>query len=187
MPKSDIPELVAAAQTIENDQRRLEELADGLGKTKLQSEKTIGRAARELQSALEQQEQLALSLRALGEAMGRMQERQQSAVAKLGARAVEIQTRRTRLSELMLRYAALGSRAAELLESMSTSLEAEDKSAAVSGADAKLVVVVDEASALAKDAREEDFTELAHEADVLKQKFHAVRVQLGAARKASSN
>ena len=63
----------------------------------------------------------------------------------------------------------------------------KDKSAAVSGADAKLVVVVDEASALAKEAREEDFTELAHEADVLKQKFHAVRVQLGAARKASSN
>ncbi|HEY1956003.1 MAG TPA: hypothetical protein VGH28_10320 [Polyangiaceae bacterium] len=183
----DLAELVAAAQAIENDQRRLEELAEGLGKTKLQSEKTISRAARELQGALEQQEQLAKSLRVLGEAMMHMQERQQGAVEKLGARAVEIQTRRSRLSELMLRYAALGTKAAELLESMSTSLEAEDKAAAVSGADAKLVAIVEEAATLAKEARDEDFTELAHEADVLKQKFHGVRMQLGTASKSSVN
>ena len=183
----DIPELVAAAQAIEDDQRRLEELADALGKTKLQSEKTISRAARELQSALEQQEQLATSLRVLGEAMVHMQERQQAAVSKLGARAVEIQTRRGRLSELMLRYAALGTKASELLQAMATSLEAEDKAAAIAGADAQLVTIVDEATALAKEARDEDFIELAHESDVLKQKFHAVRMQLGSARKTSVN
>ena len=186
MPK-DTAELVAAAQAIENDQRRLEELADALPKTKLQSEKTISRAARELQTALEQQEQLAKSLRLLGEAMVKMQERQQSAVEKLGARAVEIQTRRGRLAELMLRYAALGSKAAELLETMSTSLEAEDKAAAVAGADAKLATIVDEAAALAKEARDDDFIELSHESDVLKQKFQGVRNRLGAARKSTVN
>lgn len=187
MPKAETPELVAAAQAIEDDQRRLEDLAVSLVRTKLQSEKTIGRAARELQEALEQQEQLAGSLRVLGEAMVHMQERQHAAVAKLGERAVEIQTRRQRLSELMLRYAALGSRAAELLETMSSSLDAEDRAAAVTSADEKLGAVVGEAASLAKDARDEDFTELAHEADVLKQKFQAVRTQLGVARKADVN
>ena len=72
MPKGDVPELVAAAQTIENDQKRLEELARALQKTKLQTEKNINRAARELQEALGQQESLAVSLQALGQAMVRM-------------------------------------------------------------------------------------------------------------------
>jgi len=173
------PELVAAAETIETEQQRLEELADALAKTKLQTEKTISRAARDLQAALEQQETLANSLRGLGEAMLRMQERQQAAVAKLGARANEIQLRRTRLSELMLAYAALGAKAAELVETMSTSLEAADKATAIAEADGKLVAIVAEAAGLAKTARDEDFTELAREADVLKQKFDGVRVQLG--------
>ena len=52
----------------------------------------------------------------------------------------------------------------------------------MSAADEKLQGIVAEATALSKDAREEDFTEVAHEADVLKQKFHAVRTQLGTAK-----
>jgi chromosome segregation ATPase len=179
MPKGDVPELGAAAQTIENDQKRLEELARALQKTKLQTEKNINRAARELQEALGQQESLAVSLRALGQAMVRMQERQQAAVNALSERATEIQTRRMRLSEHMIRYATLGSKAAELLEAMSAALGQPTQSQAVAEANAKLDAVVEEAAALSREARDEDFTEVAHEADVLKQKFQAIRTQLG--------
>lgn len=180
MPK-ETSELVLAAQTIESEQRRLEDLAQSVQKTKLQSEKTINRAARELQEALEQQEQLANSLRALGEAMVNMQARQQAAVSSLSERAVEIQSRRQRLSQLMLAYAALGSKAAELLQTMSASLELADRAGAVADAEKSLSAVVEEAAALSRTARDEDFTEIAHEADVLKQKFHAVKLQLGTA------
>ncbi len=179
MPK-DTSELVVAAQTIENDQRRLEDLAYALEKTKLQSEKTINRAGRELQEALEQQEQLAVSLRALGQAMAKMQERQQAAVAALRTRAEQIQARRARLAELMMRYAALGAKAAELLQTVSATLESADKQAAITIAQDHLSPVIEEATALSKTAREEDFTEIAHEADVLKQKFQAIKNQLGA-------
>lgn len=183
----DTPELVAAAEAIEAEQQRLEELAADLHKTKLHSEKAIGRAARDLQAALEQQEKLAQSLRALGEVMVRMQDRQQAAVTKLGERAVELQARRERLSELMLAYAALGSKAAELLTTMSSSLEGSGKQAAVTAADAKLAAIVADATALATTARGEDFPELARESDVLKQKFDAVRAQLVAAAKTNTN
>lgn len=176
MPK-DTSELIIAAQLIEQDQRRLEDLAYGLEKTKLQSEKNISRAQRELQEALAQQEQLANSLRTLGAAMSKMQERQLAAVSALSTRAQEIQTRRGRLSELMLRYAALGSKAAELLQTVSTTLEANDKAAAVATAQEHITPIIEEAVALAKTAREEDFVDVAHEADVLKQKFQQIKNQ----------
>ncbi|HSQ64972.1 MAG TPA: hypothetical protein VLM85_17235 [Polyangiaceae bacterium] len=177
-----VPELVAAAQTIEDDQKRLEELAHALHKTKLQNEKHIARAQRELTEALEQQDALATSLRALGAAMANMQERQQAVVTALAARAHEIQTRQARLGELMLGYAALGAKAAELLQAIAESLEAADKSAALVSARERIEPIVEEATALAKTAREEEFTDVAHEADVLKQKFQQIRAQLGAAK-----
>ncbi len=185
MAKADIPELVAAAQTIENHQKRLEELARALQKTKLQTEKNISRAARELQDALAQQEELAVSLRALGEAMLHMQERQQAAVNALSDRAVEIQARRMRLSELMIRYASLGSKAAELLESMSATVVGQGaQGEAVVQATKRLDSIIEEAKSLSREAREEDFTEVAHEADVLKQKFQNIRNQLSSAKNA---
>ncbi len=179
MPK-ETAELVLAAQTIENDQRRLEDLAYALEKTKLQSEKTINRAGRELQEALQQQEQLAVSLRALGQAMANMQERQQAAVTALRSRAEQIQARRARLAELMMGYAALGAKAAELLQTISATLDAADKETAVATAQEHIAPVIEEAASLAKTARDEDFTEMAYEADVLKQKFQAIKNQLGA-------
>ena len=181
-----VPELVAAAQTIEEDQKRLEDLAHALHKTKLQNEKHIARAQRELTEALEQQDALATSLRALGAAMANMQERQQAAVTALAARAQEIQARQARLGELMLRYAALGAKTAELLQGISDSLEATDRIAALGKANGLLEPIVEEATALAKTAREEDFTDVAHEADVLKQKLQQIRVQLGAVKAATN-
>lgn len=181
MPK-ETSELVIAAQKIETDQQRLEDLAYGLEKTKLQSEKHIGRAARELQDALAQQEALAVSLRELGAAMAKMQERQLAAVTALSSRAQEIQTRRLRLSELMTEYATLGQKAGELLQKISETLDAADKSAAVDVANKTLAPIIEEATTLSKTAREEDFVDVAHEADVLKQKFQNIKNQLATAK-----
>ena len=181
MPK-ETSELVLAAQKIEADQQRLEDLAYALEKTKLQSEKHISRAARELQDALAQQEELAVSLRALGAAMAKMQERQLAAVTALSSRAQEIQTRRLRLSELMTAYASLGQKAGELLQTIADTLDAADKGAAVDAAHKALVPIIEEATTLSKTAREEDFADVAHEADVLKQKFQGIKNQLSTAK-----
>jgi len=186
MPK-ETSELVLAAQKIESEQQRLEDLAYGLEKTKLQSEKHIGRAARELQDALAQQEELAVSLRALGTAMAKMQERQLAAVTALSVRAQEIQTRRLRLSELMTEYASLGQKAGELLQKISDTLDAADKGAAVTAALDTLGPIIEEATTLSKTARSEDFVDVAHEADVLKQKFQGIKNQLSTAKSTEPN
>jgi hypothetical protein len=186
MPK-ETSELVLAAQKIEAEQQRLEDLAYGLEKTKLQSEKHIGRAARELQDALAQQEQLAISLRELGAAMAKMQERQLAAVTALSARATEIQTRRGRLAELMTEYATLGQKAAGLLQTINDTLDTADKGAAVSTALETLGPIIEEATTLSKTARAEDFTDIAHEADVLKQKFQGIKNQLATAKSSAPN
>lgn len=186
MPK-ETSELVVAASKIEQDQRRLEDLAYGLEKTKLQSEKHISRAARELQEALAQQEELANALRLLGAAMAKMQERQLAAVTALSARAQEIQTRRGRLAELMMAYAQLGQKAAELLSTITTTLETADKDAAVAAAHTAIAPIVEEAATLAKTAREEDFVDVAHEADVLKQNFQTIKNQFAVAKSNAPN
>jgi len=186
MPK-ETSELVLAAQKIEVQQQRLEDLAYALEKTKLQSEKHLGRAARELQEALSQQEQLAVSLRELGAAMANMQERQLAAVTALSSRAQEIQARRIRLAELMTEYASLGQKAAELLQAVNETLEAADKNAAVTAALEKIAPIVEEATTLSTKARDEDFVDVAHEADVLKQKFQNIKNQLSTAKTNAPN
>ena len=186
MPK-ETSELVVAAQKIEADQTRLEDLAYGLDETKLQSEKNIGRAARELQEALAQQDQLATSLRELGAAMAKMQERQLATMTALSTRATQIQARRGRLAELMTEYAALGQKAAGLLQTIGDTLDAAGQSATVTRARAAIGPIVEEAAALSKTAREEDLMDVAHEADVLKQKFQNIKNQLATAKGSAPN
>ena len=88
--QDDVPEIIAAAEAIERDLQRLEDLSRSVRKMRLNSEKSIARAGRALQEALQQQEQLAGGLRVLGEAMVHMQERQQAAIQGLATRAVPV-------------------------------------------------------------------------------------------------
>jgi hypothetical protein len=185
-PASD---LVAAAQAIENDLRRLEELSASVRKIKLHNEKSIGRAARELQQALEQQERLAQGLGTLGQAMMHLQQRQQAALEPLNTRAIEITERTKRMAEHMQRFGALGALAGEATQ-MLQSLPTPGTDGATNGAsesdpvatlievDQRLGAVVDEAKQLAEAAQIDDFVEIAREADALRQRIHAIRGRL---------
>lgn len=198
MPKSGErrSELVAAAETIENDVRRLEELSLSARKTRLNSEKNISRAARELQDALDQQERLAHGLRSLGEAMLRLQQRQQAAFEPLGARAMELQERTARLAEHMERFGVLGVEAGEVIKVLQrrggegeASDEAEPVSidaSAIVEVDGKLIGLVEQAKTLADSAQHEDFTDIAREADVLKQRVQSMRQRLAEIVRASA-
>lgn len=185
-------DLVSAAETVENDVRRLEELSAAARRIRLNTEKSIARAARELQETMEQQERLANGLRAFGEAMVRMQERQQAALEPLGARAAEIQDRMTRLSEHMQRFGALGIQASEVAKLLQAlpSVQAESgeggtgsvhpaaQTSALIDVDERFTALVEQAKSLAESARVEDFPEIFREADALKQKIHSMRGRL---------
>src|SRR6187402_99257 len=95
--EKDAAELVRAAQALEDELGTLEALSKAVQKTRLDSEKNIARAAKELGAALELPERLAAGLLALGAELQRIQARQQAALEPLAARANEIRERGIRL------------------------------------------------------------------------------------------
>jgi hypothetical protein len=190
--KDDVPEIMQAAESIERDLQRLEELSRSVGKMRLNSEKSIARAGRTLQEALQQQEQLAAGLRVLGEAMMHMQERQQAAVQGIADRALEIQQQAAKVAEHMERFAALGTKAAEatqLLQALPAPYgagpTADNGTASAQGAtqltkiETLLEALSDEAKALAASADLADLSEISREASSLRQRLDAARARIG--------
>jgi hypothetical protein len=182
-PADGMSELVQAADALEHDMRRLEELSASVRKIRLHNEKSITRAARELQDALQQQEKLAQGLIQLGQAMARMQQRQEAAIEPLAARALEIQDRATRLDEQMHRFAELGARAGEasrLLQSLSQTETGTtaDPGPVLADVDERLDAIVSEAKALVETAQADDLSDVAREADALKQRVQSTRARL---------
>jgi uncharacterized protein with von Willebrand factor type A (vWA) domain len=178
MSKSDkpVPEMVRAAEALEEEIVRLEAISRSSRKIRLNSDKNIARAAAELNEALTLPERLAERLRALATAMGNMQERQQAALEPLAAFAVEIQQRMQRLEGHMHSFATLGKAAGEINAQLAGG---QADRAAVALAEARLQELSDAARALFEAARDDDFPEVAREADVLKQRMAALRKRLG--------
>jgi hypothetical protein len=188
VPKGDSPELVQAAQALENELVKLEELSRAVRKIRLHSDKSIARAAREMNEALAVPERIAEQLRTLAAAMERMQVRQQAALEPLAVTAASIQTRLQLLGEHMEAFAALGKAAGDvtaLLQSVQSG-ESSDAAPATNGAahpsfadvDARLTEITDGARTLHDRARADDFPDVAREADALKQRIGAVRARL---------
>jgi chromosome segregation ATPase len=92
-----VAEIVRAAEALEDEMVRLETTSRSVRRIRLDADKNLARAAAELNDTLALPERLAQRLSALGEAMARMQERQQEALAPLAAFAVQLQAR-TRLT-----------------------------------------------------------------------------------------
>jgi len=189
--QDDVPEIIAAAEAIERDLQRLEDLSQSVRKMRLNSEKSIARAGRTLQEALQQQEQLAGGLRVLGEAMVHMQERQQVAIQALATRAVEIQEQTSNVTEQMERFAALGTKAAEatqLLQALPPPYGTGEPGEGAAPADAPaqlmkietlLGALAEEAKALAASADLADLSEISREASSLRQRLDAARARIG--------
>jgi chromosome segregation ATPase len=190
MAKSDArPELVTAAEAVETEVRRLEEVAAQACRAKLNSEKGIARAARELTETMEQQRRLAQTLTVFGEAIAHVQRREQAALEPINRHAAQIQQRMARLAEHTRAYGALGLKAnelAKLLQGMAEPKSGDGEDESPEARRARVLVEVEErfsglfeeAKALAELARAEDFSDVEREADSLKQKMQAMRARL---------
>jgi chromosome segregation ATPase len=174
-PAKAVPEIVQAAETLEGELVRLETLARAAQKHRLDSEKNITRAAKELSEALALPERMAAGLRSLGLAMQQMEARQQAALEPLALFANEIQARMQKLAEHMQSFAALGQAAAEATALLQAGGE---RTALLEGAKAQLNRIADDARALFEAARADDFPEVAREADTLKQRLLALTRKL---------
>jgi chromosome segregation ATPase len=174
-PEKFVPELMRAAAALEDELAKLETLSRTVRKTRLDSEKNILKAAKELNEALKLPERLAEGLGALAAAMQQMQSRQQTALEPLAAYASEIQQRRRRLEQHMQAFAALGRATGDV----SALLQSDRERAVVMGeAKGELTKIAADAQALLEAARVDDFPEVAREAEALKQRVSALRRHL---------
>jgi hypothetical protein len=169
-PKA-VAEVVRAAEELESELVKLETLSRAARKNRLDSEKGIVRAARELSEALALPERLATGLRALAIAMQQMEARQQAALEPLAAYALEVQRRMKRLEEHMLAFGALGKAASEATQLLQ---QAGERADLVENAKVQLYGIADGARALIEAARADDFPDVAREADALKQRVNAL-------------
>jgi chromosome segregation ATPase len=170
-----VAELVRAAGELEGELVKLETLASAARKNRLDSQKSIVRAAKELSEVLALPERLASGLQALGAAMQHMEARQRAALEPLAAYAVEIQTRTQKLDEHMRAFAALGEAAGTATALLQS---ARDRAELIENAKAKLSGIADDARALHDAAHADNFPELARQADALRQRVAALQRKL---------
>jgi len=189
MKKASDPEIVQVAETIERELSLLEDAARSAQNIRLHNERSIEKAGKALQEGLRQQEALSNGLRSLGEAMGRMAERQQKAVDRLAARAQEIQAQMQRLADHMGRFAELGTKATEatrILQGMPAPYGSGEAAQTPSAGPPEELMQVDvllasvsaEAKQLAASAEEADLSDIAREATALRQRVDSARGQL---------
>lgn len=189
MSKPDKPApLAAAAAALEEELLAFESLAATMKKMPLGSKKQLERAGRTLHEAAGFEERIAVRLRALVEAINAASRRQQESAAAIVARAQEIEARNAEYTELFGRYAALGAEAQEI-----TAL-AQDVAGPIGGATSteeierfgarldelivRMTALGDRAQEVARTAAAKEMTELARDADALKQQLAAARNKL---------
>jgi len=173
--EKDATELVRTAQALEDELDTLEALSKGVQKTRLDSEKNIARAAKELGAALELPERLAAGLVALGAELQRMQARQQAALEPLAARANEIRERGLRLDEHVRAFAELGRATAEATAAIQSD---RPPASVLDELKAGLAKIADDAKVLFDAARSDDFPDVAREADALAKRVTHLRRRL---------
>jgi len=169
--EKEVPALVRAAEALEAELVRLEALSRSVRKLRLDTEKNISRAAKELNEALGLPERLAEGLRGLAAAMTDMQERQKAALEPLGECAANVESRTRRLGEHMEAFRALGAAAARATAILQE--QTPDREALLERVGTELAATADNAKALFDAARSDDFPEVAREADALRQSLSA--------------
>ncbi|HEX3597937.1 MAG TPA: hypothetical protein VHU80_22665 [Polyangiaceae bacterium] len=169
----DEPELVRAARALESQVVELETLSRSVRKIRLNSEKSIARAAKELGEVLSMPERMAARLTTVAEAMQQMQTRQQAALEPLALHAAEIQKRMQQLGEHMQTFSELGKAAGEVTALLQT--DSGDRAGSLKDARERLTQIAEGAAALHDAARSADFPEVVREADALKQRIVAAR------------
>lgn len=183
--KQDPTQLEQAAEGVEEELRRFEALADTVLRTPLDSEKNLERASRALREVAESDERLVAQLQKLVAAVGSIRDRQQEHARGVNARAEELQARTQAFQELLQRYAGLGRSASELnavvqdiAARRQKATTAEDNRALAGSLDQlleRMGQVAEEAQGLAGAATEQDFTDIARQADSLRQQLLSAR------------
>ncbi|MCY1046690.1 hypothetical protein OV208_35630 [Corallococcus sp. bb12-1] len=193
MSKRDTPspsELVSAAQALDAELLRFEALSGQLQDAPLTSEKHLERASRTLKELADLDDALRMRVGALVQAITGVRTRQQTQADAVNARAQELQQRTEVFKDLLTRYGGLGQSAADLNGRMQqfsalrqqesrTAEEDAQLTAVFTSLQERMAEVADEAATLAGAADADHFSDIARQADSLRQQLLSARNKLG--------
>jgi uncharacterized coiled-coil DUF342 family protein len=169
-----------AAEALDHELQRLEQLAESLEKLKLQSRKALEKAAQGLQEVADVDDRLNLRVKELSDALGQARARQNDNIARIQQVAKNLQDRTEVFRALMEKYAALGINAAELNSEMQKfaaereSKPPEDVLAEFGALKKRMSQAISASEAIAESAQAESFDELNRQADSLRQQMMSV-------------
>jgi hypothetical protein len=187
----NVPPLVAAAAALDDELHAYDELAREARRIKFDSEKSVSRGLRIVQESQERNDAVQEKLRALVTQIEQARERQVESLQTLLETARTVQARAQEHEVLMARFAALGE-SAQRVNALAIELSAK-RSAGASEAELlqglgeiqmHMATVVGEAEALAQRATEQEWPELARQADAVRQQVLAAKNRLALAHKA---
>ena len=178
--------LAEAAEALEIELRRYEELATSLQGAKLVSEKELRRAAQALNALRTSDARLGELVQALVAAIGTARDRQQALADAVRTRAESIRERSETLSALLVRWEALGRDAGEVNRLVQQSAargegnggEKPDVADTVTEVDARLARLAVDADELVHAAETAEFVDLARRAESLRAQLESARKQL---------
>jgi hypothetical protein len=184
----DVPPLVAAAASLDEVLMGLCALAESAKQETLDSERSMSRVSGALSAAVEQQELIERCLRAVVEEIERARVRQQESTQTLLDTAHALERRAKSRDTLLARFAALGD-SARHANTLAVELSARRTQGAtetetlehLSALQIEMASVVAEAEALAEEARNERWPEIARQADAARQQILAAKNKLALA------
>jgi hypothetical protein len=174
--------LSAAVAAFEADLARYEELANDLKAITINSQKNLARATKLLEEAANFEQRLSDDVTKLVEAMQNARDRQQGSAELTLAAAKKIESRMAEHNLLMQKFAALGERARgasdPVQEVMSQAAENVEPGVLAKGlgeVKTRMDEIVAETDAMIREAEAGDWSDIAREAESLKQKVQAAR------------
>jgi len=177
--------LTAAAERLETDLARLEEIVKETARVEVSSDKSLQRARRLLEQCSEQQLKLAEHLKSLVIAMNGAQGRVQASLEETLSLSRQIGTRAAERSALVERFAVLGQRTREINAPVAA-VVSKHQDGALPGellaAVGEILSIADglvsESDSIAKDARTSKWVDIGREADALRQQILSARNKL---------
>lgn len=165
------------AEALERELQRYEALARDLARERLDSEKTLRRAAQALTGLRDSEARLGESLAQLVSEISQARERQQAQAATVTSCAEQIAQRTEALGALLARWAAIGTEAAEVTrlvhgvatEPATNGGAAADPATTFDEVERRLSHLAEEAEGLSTAALADSFSDLAKQADGLRQ------------------
>jgi hypothetical protein len=186
-------DLTEAASALERELKRFEALTGEARRVRLDTRKGVERAAKATTDAAACQKLVDLALGTLVQAIAAVRERHEGNAAALQARGEEIGQRANEYTALLERFSALGAEGAqlngivqELAEKKAVAATPDGVVALVSAIEAvetRMAALIDGARGVAQDATAAAITDLAQQADALRQQVAAARNKLGLLRR----